>query len=156
VCGIARAAGATGRFGRRRAAPAFGDNRPAMDDAAESEPVERSGGLRERLAARLRGIAVHPLANPESPRAAVAIAVVDEGHGAELAGLPVPAQWSGRAALLLTRRSAALRKHAGQWALPGGRVDPGESPEQTALRELGEEVGLFVCVFQRSWTPVSG
>ena len=115
-----------------------------MDDAAESEPVERSAGLRERLAARLRGIAVHPLASPESPRAAVAIAVVDEGHGAELAGLPAPAQWSARAALLLTRRSAALRKHAGQWALQGGRVDPGESPEQTALRELGEEVGLFV------------
>src|SRR5262249_1256920 len=44
--------------------------------------------------------------------------------------------------LLLTRRAAGLRAHAGQWALPGGRIDAGESPEQAALRELHEEVGL--------------
>ncbi|MBW2085929.1 MAG: CoA pyrophosphatase [Deltaproteobacteria bacterium] len=30
----------------------------------------------------------------------------------------------------------------GQWAFPGGRMDAGESPEDTALRELAEEVGL--------------
>jgi mutator protein MutT len=46
------------------------------------------------------------------------------------------------AAIILTRRSAKLRKHAGQWALPGGRMDNGETPEQSALRELEEEVGL--------------
>ena len=50
--------------------------------------------------------------------------------------------WSDRAALILTRRAAALRSHAGQWALPGGRIDPGETPEQAALRELDEEVAL--------------
>jgi len=42
----------------------------------------------------------------------------------------------------LTRRATKLRKHAGQWALPGGRMDAGETPEETALRELHEEVGL--------------
>jgi 8-oxo-dGTP pyrophosphatase MutT (NUDIX family) len=45
-------------------------------------------------------------------------------------------------ALLLTRRAAGLRAHAGQWALPGGRLDDGETPVQAALRELAEEVGL--------------
>jgi len=43
---------------------------------------------------------------------------------------------------LLTRRAAGLRSHSAQWALPGGRCDPGESQAQTALRELHEEVGL--------------
>ena len=46
------------------------------------------------------------------------------------------------AAFFLTRRTSGLRSHAGQWALPGGRLDPGESVEQAALRELFEEVGL--------------
>lgn len=49
---------------------------------------------------------------------------------------------AGGAAFLLCRRAAKLRAHAGQWALPGGRCDPGESVEQTALRELHEELGL--------------
>src|SRR3984957_7511826 len=49
---------------------------------------------------------------------------------------------SGETAFLLTRRAAELRAHGGQWALPGGRCDPGESFEQTALRELEEELGL--------------
>lgn len=44
--------------------------------------------------------------------------------------------------VLLTRRSDTLRSHTGQVALPGGRVDPGERPWETALREAHEEVGL--------------
>ena len=45
-------------------------------------------------------------------------------------------------ALLITRRASGLRAHAGQWALPGGRRDPGESSEDAARRELREETGL--------------
>jgi 8-oxo-dGTP pyrophosphatase MutT (NUDIX family) len=48
----------------------------------------------------------------------------------------------GEPAVVLTRRRADLRRHAGQWALPGGHLDAGETPEDAALRELAEEVGL--------------
>lgn len=42
----------------------------------------------------------------------------------------------------LTVRTSTLNNHAGQIAFPGGRVDPGEVPRQTALREAMEEVAL--------------
>ncbi len=44
--------------------------------------------------------------------------------------------------VLLTRRSWAMRSHSGEVSLPGGRIDPGETPTDTALREAHEEVGL--------------
>lgn len=44
--------------------------------------------------------------------------------------------------VLLTRRSWELRHHRGEVSFPGGRMDPGESPLDTALREAHEEVGL--------------
>lgn len=44
--------------------------------------------------------------------------------------------------LVLTERSPRLRAHAGEVALPGGRIEPGETPEQAAVREAGEEVGV--------------
>ena len=50
----------------------------------------------------------------------------------------------GAPCLLITRRAANLRNHPGQWALPGGRRDPGETAEAAARRELREETGVTV------------
>jgi 8-oxo-dGTP pyrophosphatase MutT (NUDIX family) len=54
----------------------------------------------------------------------------------------VPGEEEERAAVLLTLRASGLRRHGGQWAHPGGRLEPGEIPEEGALRELEEEIGL--------------
>lgn len=78
----------------------------------------------------------------DAHHAAVAITVTDAGFGADLPGLPRHERWHSSASLILTRRSAQLRKHAGQWAFPGGRLDPGETPVETALREMREEVAV--------------
>ena len=86
--------------------------------------------LRDRLRTNLRAFDV-AAADPQGLRsAAVAVAIV----GAE----------EEEACFLFTERSSGLKHHAGQFALPGGRIDPGETPERTALRELEEEVGLRV------------
>ncbi|RYF33414.1 MAG: NUDIX domain-containing protein, partial [Comamonadaceae bacterium] len=98
--------------------------------------------LRDQVRDRLAAFPVRRLAVGTHRAAAVALALVEEGDGAALAGIPVPSGWSGNAAVLLTRRAAALSSHGGQWALPGGRSDPGETPEVAALREMHEEVGL--------------
>lgn len=109
----------------------------------------RDESLRAAFAQRLGAVAVRDYtqspayaADQQHRFAAVALAVADEGPGGNLTGLPRHDTWSGNAALVLTKRARSLRAHAGQWALPGGRVDAGETPEQTALRELHEEVGL--------------
>ncbi|WP_407816074.1 NUDIX hydrolase, partial [Staphylococcus aureus] len=44
----------------------------------------------------------------------------------------------------VTKRPSKMRAHPGQFALPGGSVDPGESSEQAAVRELSEELGVDV------------
>src|ERR1700733_6206410 len=81
-----------------------------------------------RCAAFARLPATEPA--PALKRAAVAIALVETGD-------------AGReTALLLTLCAASLRAHRGQWALPGGRCDGGETPVGAALRELHEELGL--------------
>ncbi len=112
-----------------------------------------TSAFRDRLFARLKALPVQGRESPDGHRrAAVAVAVLEEGGGARLDGIAVPPHWSDEAALLLTRRAAGLRRHAGQWALPGGRIDAGETPEQAALRELREETALALdadCVLGR-------
>ena len=56
--------------------------------------------------------------------------------------MTIMANDEGEACFVITRRVSRLRRHSGQWALPGGRIDPGEDAATAALRELDEEVGL--------------
>jgi 8-oxo-dGTP pyrophosphatase MutT (NUDIX family) len=100
--------------------------------------------LRDQIERRLGSFELHRAIPGAHRVAAVAVAIVEEGEGARLAGIPVPSAWSREAALILTRRALHLRNHPNQWALPGGRVDAGESAEEAALRELAEEVGLVL------------
>jgi 8-oxo-dGTP pyrophosphatase MutT (NUDIX family) len=93
-------------------------------------PLAYDTTLRARAAARLAAF----------PREAVALA----GRRAAAVAVVLLPDEAGQAAFLLTRRAPGLRAHAGQWALPGGRLDPGESAGEAALRELAEEVGLQV------------
>ncbi len=71
-------------------------------------------------------------AKAQLKRAAVAVTLVRADDG------------SGRAAFILTERPSTMRNHAGQWALPGGRCDHGETIAQAALREIEEEIGLSI------------
>ncbi len=75
-------------------------------------------------------------------RAAVAFTLVNSSAPADIGDIPYDASQSEDAAFVLTTRGASLSSHAGQRAYPGGRMDPGETAEQAALRELAEEVGL--------------
>ncbi len=117
--------------------------------------------LRSQISARLDAHDVRPHHADGLRRAAVAIVVVDSDpvrdgtdpyavSAEELSVIPGGTTGidgrmdgaAGGAAFLLCRRAARMNKHPGQWALPGGRMDIGETPEQTALRELDEELGL--------------
>jgi mutator protein MutT len=104
--------------------------------------------LREQVATQLRALEIRRTPHSSHHAAAVAVALIEEGSGAAVAGVPEPTGWSREAALLLTRRAATLTNHASQWALPGGRIDPDETPQEAALRELAEEVGLHIAPSQ--------
>lgn len=121
-----------------------------------------SNALRSQLQGRLAGHDRQELPLGSRRAAAVAIVLVDsdaERHDREpllpehldLSMLPGEdarrldgrmVGVAGGPAFLLCRRTSRLRRHAGQWALPGGRIDAGETALEAALREVDEELGL--------------
>lgn len=144
------------------------DSTPMASPLAAAD-VAHDNTLRERLATNLarHDIRRHPARGRK--HAAVAVIVLDsdaELHGSDPAFSGLSAQerlelladipgavddatltgdvegTAGGAAVLLTRRGSHLRGHRGQWALPGGRVDDGETVLEAAIRECSEEVGL--------------
>ena len=124
-------------------------------------PLTYDDALRSRIASNLAGHHRRVVALDERRHAAVAVVVVDSTEGEDrvdphsfdaesMEAMPGGAQGldgrmvdvSGGAAFLLCRRTAGLNRHASQWALPGGRLDEGESVIDAALRELDEELGV--------------
>ena len=123
--------------------------------------ISHDDELRDRLQRHLAAHDLHVVPPGQHKRAAVAIVVTGSEAGSDPADpmsftaeemSVVPGDITGfdgsvsgvagGAAFLLCRRAATLNGHGGQWALPGGRVDAGETAEETARRELHEELGL--------------
>jgi 8-oxo-dGTP diphosphatase len=56
--------------------------------------------------------------------------------------LVVAAALIGADGRVLLQKRRADRQHGGLWEFPGGKIEPGESPESAAIREISEELGL--------------
>lgn len=121
--------------------------------------IRYDAALRDQIRANLAGHDRRAVTDPTKRHAAVAVVLVDSTIGEDrvdpapvddwIDGRAMPEDLDGRmidvsggAAFLLCRRASRLSSHAAQWALPGGRLDPGESVTDAALRELDEEVGV--------------
>ncbi|HEU4968896.1 CoA pyrophosphatase [Sphingomonas sp.] len=90
--------------------------RAALERSGARGPVLIEGDMRDAVLEPVSGL---------TP-AAVLVAVTDRAEPG----------------LILTRRTETLRRHAGQVAFPGGRIDPGEDAVAAALREANEELAL--------------
>lgn len=89
--------------------------------------------------------------DPETLRASITARLDEFDHteaaldGARSAAVAVAVtSVDGVFGIWLTKRPSKMREHPGQFALPGGRVEPGEDVETAALRELHEELGVEV------------
>ncbi len=99
--------------------------------------------LRARLAGPLPGHAAHAEMAPFPARLAPEAISVEGKDGRRAATLVLLyPDAAGASHLVLTLRQASLRAHSGQISLPGGALEPGETPETAARREAFEEVGV--------------
>jgi 8-oxo-dGTP pyrophosphatase MutT (NUDIX family) len=100
--------------------------------------------LKQKLVENLNRFDRKPILDDELKHAAVAIVITNCTRPANIARISFNPAESDQAAFILTTRSSQLSNHRGQRAFPGGRIDPGESIERAALRELHEEISLDI------------
>lgn len=105
-------------------------------------PLRFDHSLKQHLLNNFAGFEVDRNDQDDLRRAAVALVVVRSDRDPAANHIAWSEAERHEPAVILTRRAARMNKHAGQWALPGGRLDPGETAMEAALRELEEEVGL--------------